>query len=301
MRKIAIIGGSGFAALGDNQRWEAVTTPFGTPSDALCHLTIAGVDVILLPRHGRGHHLSPSGVNYRANIFALKQAGVTDVISISAVGSLQEQHAPGDFVVVDQFIDRTKQRAGSFFSPAPGGDVRMEPLFGCVAHVSVAEPISKPLANALYNACQQAGVKASPTGTYLAMEGPQFSTKAESHLYRSWGADIIGMTNMPEAKLAREAQMAYATLAMVTDYDCWNAEHAAVSVEAVIAILQDNSIKANTVLTTLLPTLASQPMNNDPAYTALTNAIITLPDVQQKMATHPDFAETLQVLQSNRG
>ncbi len=190
-------------------------TPWGAPSDEILFAEIEGLPIRFLPRHGRGHPVPPSAINFRANIDALKRSGVTDLVSISACGSLKEEYAPGHFVLVDQFIDRTFAREKSFFGP------------GCVAHVSVADPVSPLLVDAIEAAAKAEGVEHTRGGTYLVMEGPQFSTRAESNLYRSWGLDVIGMTNMPEAKLAREAEICYATVAMVTDYDCWHDEHAA--------------------------------------------------------------------------
>ncbi|OYV85033.1 MAG: methylthioadenosine phosphorylase, partial [Acidiphilium sp. 21-68-69] len=215
---IGVIGGSGLYDIEgiEDKRWERVATPWGEASDELMFGTLEGVSVVFLPRHGRGHKLSPTDLNYRANIDALKRAGVTDILSMSAVGSLREDLPPGHFVIVDQFIDRTFARAKSFFGA------------GCVAHVSVAEPVCARLGDALERSARALDLPVTRGGTYLAMEGPQFSTKAESHLYRSWGCSVIGMTNMPEAKLAREAELCYATVAMVTDYDCWHEDHEAV-------------------------------------------------------------------------
>ena len=224
MNRIGILGGSGLyelPGLTDTQ-WLRVDTPWGEPSDELFLGTLAGVPLAFLPRHGRGHRLAPSEVNYRANIAALKSVGVTDVLSLSAVGSLRPELAPGSFVVVDQFIDRTVSRASSFFGR------------GLVAHVSMAHPVCARLGAHVQRALQQAGVAHTMGGTYVAMEGPQFSSLAESRLYRSWGADVIGMTNMPEAKLAREAELCYCTIAMVTDFDCWHPDHDSVTVEAVV-------------------------------------------------------------------
>ncbi|MEL7104167.1 MAG: S-methyl-5'-thioadenosine phosphorylase, partial [Pseudomonadota bacterium] len=208
---IGVIGGSGLYAIDglENMQDVQVETPWGAPSDALVKGQLGNVELVFLPRHGKGHRLTPTTVPYRANIDALKRLGCTDVLSISACGSLQEQYAPGDFVMVDQFIDRTFAREKTFFGP------------GMVAHVSVADPICSRLSQLAGDAAQAAGAKTHRGGTYLAMEGPQFSSRAESHLYRQWGCDVIGMTNMPEAKLAREAELPYATIAMVTDYDCW--------------------------------------------------------------------------------
>ena len=228
---LGILGGSGLYNIPglENPEWVSVSSPWGEVSDDILFAEINGVKLRFLPRHGRGHALSPSDVNYRANIDALKRAGCTDLLSVSAVGSLKEEYVPGHFVMVDQFIDRTFKREKSFFGK------------GCVAHVSVADPICNRLSTLAGEAAKQAGATIHKGGTYLAMEGPQFSTKAESHMYRAWGCDVIGMTNMPEAKLAREAELPYATMAMVTDYDCWHEGHGSVDVASVIAILQQNS------------------------------------------------------------
>ena len=231
---LGIIGGSGFYNLPgiENARWEKVMTPWGAPSDDILFAEIDGLPIRFLPRHGRGQPVPPSAINYRANIDALKRSGVTDLVSISACGSLREDLAPGHFVLVDQFVDRTFAREKSFFGP------------GLVAHVSVADPVSPLLVDAVEKSAQAEGLLYTRGGTYLVMEGPQFSTRAESNLYRSWGMDVIGMTNMPEAKLAREAEICYATVAMVTDYDCWHTEHAAVDVASIIAVMMSNPEKA---------------------------------------------------------
>jgi len=217
---LGIIGGSGLYEIEglENPEWISIQTPWGMPSDDILFAELGGIKLRFLPRHGRGHPLTPSDVNYRANIDAMKRAGCTDLLSLSAVGSLKEQYPPGDFVVIDQFIDRTFKREKSFFGK------------GMVAHVSVADPVCERLAGFAAKAANAAGATVHKSGTYLAMEGPQFSTKAESHMYRSWGCDVIGMTNMPEAKLAREAELPYATVAMVTDYDCWHEGHGNVDV-----------------------------------------------------------------------
>lgn len=248
---LGILGGSGLYNIDglENEQWVSIDTPWGGPSDDILFADYKGVALRFLPRHGRGHVLTPSTVNYRANIDALKRAGCTDVLSISAVGSLREAYAPGHFVAVNQFIDRTFAREKSFFGP------------GCVAHVSVADPVCPRLSALAADAADAAGatVHRAKTGellTYLAMEGPQFSTKAESHMYRDWGADVIGMTNMPEAKLAREAELPYATLAMVTDFDCWHEGHGNVDVASVIAILQQNAATAGEAVRRLCETLA---------------------------------------------
>ena len=246
MTTIGIIGGSGLYDIEGltNRYWEGVSTPWGEPSDEVLHGNLGGVHCVFLPRHGRGHRLSPSHVNYRANIDALKRAGCTHLISLSAVGSLQENLPPGHFVIVDQFIDRSFAREKSFFGN------------GCVAHVSMAEPVCPKLGDALHRAAQDIDLPVTRGGTYLVMEGPQFSTKAESKLYRSWGCHVIGMTNMPEAKLAREAEMHYATVAMVTDYDCWHDTHAHVTVDAVVAVMHANVKSARALLQRVIPMLA---------------------------------------------
>ncbi|MDF1719021.1 MAG: S-methyl-5'-thioadenosine phosphorylase [Antarcticimicrobium sp.] len=232
--KIGVIGGSGVYEIEglEDARWVRVDSPWGTPSDEILTGRLDGVDLAFLPRHGRGHYLSPTDVPYRANIDALKRLGVTDVISISACGSFREELAPGDFVIVDQFIDRTFARDKSFFGS------------GCVAHVSMAHPTCSRLGDACETAARDAGITVHRGGTYLAMEGPQFSSLAESRMYREqWGADVIGMTNMPEAKLAREAELCYASVAMITDYDSWHPEHGAVEITEIIATLTGNAHK----------------------------------------------------------
>lgn len=232
--KIGIIGGSGIYEIDglEDAKWIEVNSPWGKPSDALLTGWLNGVEIVFLPRHGRGHYLSPTDVPYRANIDALKRIGVTDVISISACGSFREELAPGDFVIVDQFIDRTFARDKSFFGT------------GCVAHVSMAHPTCDRLSAVCEVAARDAGITVHRGGTYLAMEGPQFSSLAESRMYREhWGADVIGMTNMPEAKLAREAELCYASVAMITDYDSWHPEHGAVDVTQIIATLTGNADK----------------------------------------------------------
>ncbi|MBV9332283.1 MAG: S-methyl-5'-thioadenosine phosphorylase [Alphaproteobacteria bacterium] len=231
---LGIIGGSGVYDIPglEDARWKAAQSPWGDPSDALLFGTFRSVDLVFLPRHGRGHVHSPSSINYRANIDALKRAGVTDVISVSACGSFREELAPGTFVIADQFIDRTHAREKSFFGK------------GFAAHVSMAHPVCARLADVLVKACAQEGIPHAKGGTYLAMEGPQFSTLAESNLYRSWGCAVIGMTAMPEAKLAREAELPYAIAAMVTDYDCWHPGHDHVTVEQVVKILSTNAENA---------------------------------------------------------
>ena len=269
---IGVIGGSGIYELDglENASWQEIETPWGKPSDAVLTGVLEGVKMAFLPRHGRGHVHSPSTVPYRANIDALKRLGVTDVISVSACGSFREEMAPGDFVVVDQFIDRTFAREKSFFGT------------GCVAHVSAAHPTCPRLSAACLEAAQDAGIKVHNGGTYLAMEGPQFSTLAESKMYReSWGADVIGMTNMPEAKLAREAELCYASVAMITDYDSWHPEHGEVDVTEIIKTLMGNAEKGR-ALVSRLPALLGAAREACPhgCDRALEYAILTAPDVR---------------------
>ncbi|MEO1561832.1 MAG: S-methyl-5'-thioadenosine phosphorylase [Pseudomonadota bacterium] len=269
---IGVMGGSGVYDIEGlvDAEWVTIESPFGAPSDALLHGTLDGVRMVFLPRHGRGHKLSPTSVNYRANIDAMKRAGVTDVISVSACGSFREELAPGDFVLVDQFIDRTFGREKSFFGS------------GCVAHVSVAHPTCPRLMDACETAAKDAGITVHRGGTYLAMEGPQFSTLAESKLYREvWGCDVIGMTNMPEAKLAREAELCYASVAMITDYDSWHPDHGEVDVTQIIATLMGNAGKAKD-LVSRLPTILGSDRQPCPhgCDRALDVAIITQPDAR---------------------
>jgi 5'-methylthioadenosine phosphorylase len=268
--KIAIIGGSGIYDIDGlvGATWTDVETPWGAPSDQVLTGKLNDVDMVFLPRHGRGHVYSPTTVPYRANIDALKRLGVTDVISVSACGSFRDEMAPGEFVVVDQFIDRTFAREKSFFGT------------GCVAHVSVAHPTCPRLTAACVQAASDAGITVHNGGTYLAMEGPQFSSIAESKMYReSWGADVIGMTNMPEAKLAREAELCYASVAMITDYDSWHPEHGSVDITSIIATLQGNAGKARD-LVGRLPALLGQERDDCPhgCDKALEFAIMTTPD-----------------------
>jgi 5'-methylthioadenosine phosphorylase len=268
---IGIIGGSGLYDIEglEEKRWERLHTPWGAPSDALLFGRLEGVACVFLARHGHGHKLSPTHLNYRANIDALKRVGVTEVISLSAVGSLKEELAPGHFVIVDQFIDRSFARKKSFFGK------------GCVAHVSMADPVCGRLGDALGEAAGAIGLAFTRGGTYLVMEGPQFSTRAESALYRAWGAAVIGMTNMPEAKLAREAELCYATVAMVTDYDCWHPEHEHVTVEAVVRTLTENAAHAQGLLRALLPLLAKKrALCGAGCQRALEHAIITAPKMR---------------------
>ncbi len=269
---LGIIGGSGVYDIDglENPQWITVESPFGNPSDDLLVGTLDGVKMVFLPRHGRGHVQTPSTINYRANIDALKRAGVTDVISVSACGSFRDEMAPGDFVIVDQFIDRTFARDKSFFGP------------GCVAHVSVAHPTCPRLGAACFDAAKAEGITVHNGGTYLAMEGPQFSTLAESKMYREvWGCDVIGMTNMPEAKLAREAELCYASVAMITDYDSWHPDHGEVDVTKIIETLMGNSAKAKG-LVARLPNILGAPREDCPhgCDKALEFAILTQPDAR---------------------
>ena len=269
---LGILGGSGLYDLDglENAQWIDIDTPWGEPSDAVLFAELDGIQLRFLPRHGRGHKHTPTSVNYRANIDALKRAGCTDILSLSAVGSLQEQYPPGDFVIVDQFIDRTFAREKSFFGT------------GMVAHVSVADPVCDRLARWAGNAAAAAGANVHYGGTYLAMEGPQFSTRAESQLYRTWGCDVIGMTNMPEAKLAREAELPYATVAMVTDFDCWHSAHGNVDVASIIATMTENTETAKAAIYELIKMMAAAPRTPSPMgiETNLDFALITAPDAR---------------------
>ena len=266
---LGIIGGSGVYDIAglENARWTQVASPWGEPSDALLLGTLLGVDMAFLPRHGRGHVHSPSSINYRANIDALKRVGCTDIISVSACGSFREELPPGHFVLADQFIDRTHAREKSFFGR------------GFVAHVSLAHPVCPRLVSALAEAAAEEEIACTTGGTYLAMEGPQFSSLAESNLYRSWGCSVIGMTAMPEAKLAREAELPYAIVAMVTDFDCWHPSHDHVTVEQVIRVLFGNADKARALLKRVVPKLGP---NRTPSPLGiehvLDTALITAPD-----------------------
>jgi len=265
---VGIIGGSGVYDIDglENVRWESVESPFGEPSDDLMFGALGGQQLVFLPRHGRGHRLAPSELNFRANIDALKRVGVTEIISLSAVGSLREELVPGVFVLVDQFIDRTFARDKSFFGN------------GMVAHVSMADPVCGRLGDALMAAAGDVGVEMVRGGTYLVMEGPQFSSRAESALYRSWGCSVIGMTNMPEAKLAREAEICYATVAMVTDYDCWHDDDDAVTVDKVIAVLLANAGRAKELVAAAAEKLARRgEICGAGCQRALDNALITAP------------------------
>ena len=263
---LGIIGGSGLYDLPGltEGRWETVTSPFGDLSDEVYRGTLGGAEIAFLPRHGRGHVLSPTGINYRANMDGLKRLGVTDILSVSACGSFRGDLAPGTFVLVDQFIDRTIGRTSSFFGN------------GLVAHVSMADPACARLRDHVFDMARNLALKVQKGGTYIAMEGPQFSSRAESELYKASGADVIGMTNMPEAKLAREAEICYQTIAMVTDYDCWHLEHDAVDVADVIRVLHENADNAKSLIAKVAPALAKHPVSCPQGCDhALDNAIIT--------------------------
>ncbi len=265
---LGIVGGSGVYDIEmDNARWERIESPWGEASDEVRRGEIGGLPVVFMPRHGRGHRVSPTDINYRANIDVLKRCGVTDLVSVSACGSFREELPPGTFVIIDQFIDRTFARAKSFFGK------------GCVAHVSVADPISPLLANALEAAAAAEGIPHARGGTYLCMEGPQFSSIAESKLYRQWGCDVIGMTNMPEAKLAREAEICYATAAMVTDFDSWHPDHGSVDIQAILTVMRANVSNATKLIARLASDMPREhppcPVHSD---TALEYAIMTTPE-----------------------
>jgi 5'-methylthioadenosine phosphorylase len=268
---LGIIGGSGLYDLPglENKRQAAMATPWGEPSSELHYGEIGGLPVVFLPRHSKGHRLSPTGINYRANIDAMKRAGVTDLISVSACGSFREELPPGTFVLVDQFIDRTFAREKSFFGN------------GCVAHVAMADPISQGLADRLEEATKAQAIPYRRGGTYLVMEGPQFSTRAESFLYRQWGCDVIGMTNMPEAKLAREAEICYATVAMVTDFDCWHDDHQDVDIMDILRVMKENSEKAGRLIAHMAKDF---PREHEPCPNgsdrALDGAIMTAPSAR---------------------
>ena len=279
---IGVIGGSGIYEVDglENAEWRRIESPFGEMSDEVLCGDLDGQPMVFLPRHGRGHRIPPSELNFRANIDGLKRAGVTEILSVSACGSLKEESPPGTFVVCDQFIDRTFARVKSFFGT------------GLVAHVGLGHPTCSRLQGAVAEALAELDIPHQVGGTYLAMEGPQFSTRAESNLYRSWGCDVIGMTNMPEAKLAREAEICYVTVAMVTDYDCWHPDHDHVTVDSIIAVLLDNADKGRALVKQTAPTLAGRSASCEAGcQTALDNAIITAPD-----ARDPDMAAKLDAI-----
>ena len=271
-RKLGIIGGSGLYKMEglEKTKWKKIETAWGSPSDEILTAKLGKEEICFIPRHARGHKISPSNINYRANIDAMKQLGVTDLISVSAVGSLKENLKPGTFVIVDQFVDKTFARVKTFFSEE------------IVAHVSMAKPVSKPLGECCESALMKLDILHQMNGTYIAMEGPQFSTLAESNLYRSWGADVIGMTNMPEAKLAREAEIRYCTVAMVTDFDCWHPEHDEVDVEMVIQTLTKNASNAQNMIKEVIKTYKDFSAEKDPANNCLDTAIITNPKLRTK-------------------
>ena len=270
---LGIIGGSGLYDIDGliNKKWVKVNSIFGEPSDEILFAELDGLEIRFLPRHGRGHLLTPSNINYKANIEALKNIGVTEIISISAVGSLREDFVPGDFVLVDQFVDKTHSRESTFFQK------------GLVAHVSMAHPVCSRNGRHILEAAKHESIKIHKKGTYLVMEGPQFSTKAESEIYRKWECDVIGMTNMPEAKLAREAEICYTSVAMVTDFDCWHPNHENVTVDAIIKVLTENATNAKKLIKSFVPFIIND--NNSGTCTckkALDNAIITSPEMRSK-------------------
>ena len=271
-RKLGIIGGSGLYKMEgfEKTKWKKINTPWGKPSDEILLANVGKEEICFIPRHARGHKINPTNINFRANIDAMKQVGVTDIISVSAVGSLKENLDPGKFVIVDQFIDRTNSRIKTFFDEE------------IVAHVSMAKPTSPGLSTCCEAALKKLNIKHQTGGTYLVMEGPQFSTLAESNLYRSWGADVIGMTNMPEAKLAREAEIRYCTVAMVTDYDCWHPDHDEVDVSMVIKTLMKNAANAQNMIKEIIKTFKNYSVEKDPANDCLDVAIITDPKLRTK-------------------
>jgi len=274
---LGIIGGSGVYDVDglENTHWEHVISPFGEPSDELLFGELEGQALVFLPRHGRGHHLSPSAINFRANIDAMKRVGVTEILSVSAVGSFKEELPPGTFVVVDQYIDRTSQRISSFFQE------------GVVAHVSMAHPVCARLSDLAATKAEELGIPLKRGGTYLAMEGPQFSSLAESKLYKSWGCDVIGMTNMPEAKLAREAEICDASVGMVTDYDCWHPDHDAVQVADIVRVLLANADHARSLVKTIAPALRAidRPCPHG-CHRVLDDAIITSAEARNRETVH---------------
>ena len=271
-RKLGIIGGSGLYKMEgfEKSKWKKINTPWGKPSDEILLASLEKEEICFIPRHSRGHKITPSNINFRANIDAMKQLGVTDIISVSAVGSLKENLEPGKFVIVDQFIDRTFSRVKTFFDEE------------IAAHVSMAKPTSTGLSNCCEAALKKLNIAHQVGGTYVVMEGPQFSTLAESNLYRTWGADVIGMTNMPEAKLAREAEIRYSTVAMVTDYDCWHPDHDEVDVSMVIQTLMKNAANAQNMIKEIIKTYKEHSVETDPANDCLDVAIITDPKLRSK-------------------
>ena len=271
-RKLGIIGGSGLYKMDgfEKARWKKIKTPWGEPSDQILIAEFDKEEICFIPRHARGHKINPTKINFRANIDAMKQLGVSDIISVSAVGSLKENLSPGTFVIIDQFIDRKFSRIKTFFDAE------------IVAHVSMAKPVSLSLSNCCETALKKLNIENQMNGTYVVMEGPQFSTLAESNLYRSWNADVIGMTNMPEAKLAREAEIRYCTVAMVTDYDCWHPDHEEVDVSIVIQTLQKNASNAQNMIKEVIKTFKDYSADKDPANNCLDVAIITDPKLRSK-------------------
>ena len=271
-RKLGIIGGSGLYKMEgfEKTKWKKIITPWGKPSDEILIAKFDKEEICFIPRHSRGHKINPTNINFRANIDAMKQLGVTDIISVSAVGSLKEELEPGRFVIVDQFIDRTFSRVKTFFDDE------------IVAHVSMAKPTSPGLSDCCEAALKKLNINNQRNGTYVVMEGPQFSTLAESNLYRTWGADVIGMTNMPEAKLAREAEIRYCTVAMVTDYDCWHPDHDEVDVSMVIKTLMKNASNAQNMIKEVIKTFKDFSVEKDPANDCLDVAIITDPKLRTK-------------------
>ena len=288
-RKLGIIGGSGLYKMEGFQKtkWKKINTPWGKPSDEVLIAKFNNEEICFIPRHSRGHKINPSNINFRANIDAMKQLGVTDIISVSAVGSLKENLEPGKFVIVDQFIDRTFSRIKTFFDEE------------IVAHVSMAKPTSPGLSDCCESALKKLNIKNQRSGTYVVMEGPQFSTLAESNLYRSWGADVIGMTNMPEAKLAREAEMRYCTVAMVTDYDCWHPDHEEVDVSMVIQTLMKNAANAQNMIKDVIKTFKDFSVDKDAANNCLDVAIITDPKLRTKKTKKKLFHIAGRVLKNN--
>ena len=271
-RKLGIIGGSGLYKMEgfEKTKWKKISTPWGKPSDEILIAKLGREEIYFIPRHSRGHKINPTNINFRANIDAMKQLGVTDIISVSAVGSLKEELEPGKFVIIDQFIDRTFSRVKTFFDEE------------IVAHVSMAKPTSSGLSDCCESVLKKLNIKNQRGGTYVVMEGPQFSTLAESNLYRSWGADVIGMTNMPEAKLAREAEIRYCTVAMVTDYDCWHPDHDEVDVSMVIETLMKNAANAQNMIKEIIKSFKNFSVESDPANNCLDVAIITDPKLRSK-------------------
>jgi len=288
-RKLGIIGGSGLYKMEgfEKTKWKKIKTVWGNPSDEILIAKLGQEEICFIPRHSRGHKINPTNINFRANIDALKQLNVTDIISVSAVGSLKENLEPGKFVIIDQFIDRTFSRIKTFFDDE------------IIAHVSMAKPTSPGLSNCCELALKKLNIKNQRGGTYVVMEGPQFSTLAESNLYRSWGADVIGMTNMPEAKLAREAEIRYCTVAMVTDYDCWHPDHEEVDVNMVIQTLMKNAANAQNMIKEVIKTFKDFSVEKDPANNCLDVAIVTDPKLRSKKTKRKLIHVAGRVLKNN--